>query len=160
MDAMAGQESTMSENKRRVGSQLKELLGSPGISFRETSGGYTPAARWIVGLADGRSVFVKMGIGAETAGWLRDERFVYERLRGGFLPRLLGFAEGENGPLLVLEDMSQAVRPPVSRVYGLARAAATCGQPAIGRGARGGGGMTTGVPPCPDGGRATPGQVR
>jgi len=112
MDAMAGQESTMSENTRRVGSQLKELLGSPGISFRETSGGYTPAARWIVGLADGRSVFVKMGIGAETAGWLRDERFVYERLRGGFLPRLLGFAEGEDGPLLVLEDLSQAVRPP------------------------------------------------
>jgi hypothetical protein len=110
MDGMAG--SKLSEITRRVGRHLEQLLGSPGVSFRGTSGGYTPAARWIVELADGRRVFVKMGIGADTAGWLRDERFVYERLRGGFLPQLLGFVEGDDGPLLVLEDLSQAGRPP------------------------------------------------
>jgi hypothetical protein len=65
-----------------------------------------------VELADGRSVFVKLGIDADTSGWLRDERFVYERLHGAFLPRLLGFAEGEDGPLLVLEDLSGAGRVP------------------------------------------------
>ncbi|HBZ70496.1 MAG TPA: hypothetical protein DEP35_12505 [Deltaproteobacteria bacterium] len=98
--------------RRRVGRHLNQLLGSPAVSFRAASGGYTPAARWIVELADGRSVFVKMGTNDDTAAWLRDERFVYETLHGRFLPQLLGFAEGEDGPLLVLEDLSRAARPP------------------------------------------------
>lgn len=102
----------MSEMSRRIGSHVNRLLGSPAVSFREVSGGYTPAARWIVELADGRSVFVKMGTSDDTAEWLRDERFVYERLHGSFLPRMLGFAEEEDGPLLVLEDLSRAGRPP------------------------------------------------
>lgn len=102
----------MSEQSRRVSRHLHRLLGSPTVSFRAAPGGYTPAARWIVELADGRSVFVKLGTTADTAAWLRDERFVYERLRGSFLPQLLGFDEGEDGPLLVLEDLSRARRPP------------------------------------------------
>ena len=102
----------MREVSRRIASQVNRLLGSPVVSFREASGGYTPAARWIVELADGRSAFLKLGTSDDTAAWLRDECFVYERLDGSFLPRLLGFAEGEDGPLLVLEDLSQAGRPP------------------------------------------------
>jgi Phosphotransferase enzyme family len=102
----------MSERSHRIASQVNRLLGSPAVSFRKASGGYTPAARWIVELADGRSVFLKLGTSDDTAAWLRDECFVYERLHGNFLPRLLGFAEGEDGPLLVLEDLSQAGRPP------------------------------------------------
>jgi hypothetical protein len=102
----------MSDLRRRLASYVERLLGSPAVSFREPSGGYTPAARWIVSLSDGRSVFLKLGTRDDTAAWVRDERFVYERLHGAFLPELLGFAEVEDGPLLALEDLSQAGRPP------------------------------------------------
>jgi len=102
----------MSETRRGVAGRVNRLLGSPAVSFRSTSGGYTPAARWIVDLADGRSVFVKLGTTADTAAWLRHERFVYERLTGSFLPRFLAFEDEEDGPLLLLEDLSRANRPP------------------------------------------------
>ena len=43
--------------------------------------------------------------------WLRDEYVVYTAIEGPFLPRLLGWEDGER-PLLVLEDLSPGARWP------------------------------------------------
>lgn len=90
---------------------LTSLLGSPPESWRRVEGGYTPAERWIVGLEDGRSVFVKAAVNDLTAGWLRDEHRMYSALEARFMARKLGWADGDR-PLLVLEDLSEASWPP------------------------------------------------
>lgn len=76
-----------------------------------TGGGYTPAGRWVVDLADGLTAFAKVGTTENTASWLRTEHETYRRLTAGFMPRLLGWDDGD-APILVLEDLSGAVWPP------------------------------------------------
>jgi hypothetical protein len=91
--------------------QIASILGARPASHRRVERGYTPAERWVVELDDGRSVFVKVGINELTAGWLRDEQRVYAALEAPFMPRLLGWADGDR-PMLVLEDLSSAAWPP------------------------------------------------
>lgn len=90
---------------------LAAILGAQPISRRRVRGGYTPADRWIVELAGGRSAFVKVASSDVTAGWLRDEHRMYAGLAAAYMPRLLGWADGDR-PILVLEDLSAAVWPP------------------------------------------------
>ena len=68
---------TATVNETLVG----ELLGSPVVSRRKATGGYTPAERWVVELADGRSAFVKVAVNELTAEWLRKEIRVYADVR-------------------------------------------------------------------------------
>jgi len=75
------------------------------------TGGYTPAERWTVMLEDGRSVFVKIGVTALTAEWLRKEHRLYVDLAAGYMPRLIGWVDGHR-PMLILEDLSPAFWPP------------------------------------------------
>jgi hypothetical protein len=91
--------------------QLSEILGARPVARRRVHRGYTPAERWVVELDDGRSVFVKVGVNELTAGWLRDEQRFYAALEAPFMPRLLGWADGDR-PTLVLEDLSSAAWPP------------------------------------------------
>jgi len=74
--------------------------------------GYTNNGRWRVGLADGRTVFVKAAVDEQTAAWLRSEHYVYTTLREPFLPRLLGWVDDGDLPILVLQDLSMAYWPP------------------------------------------------
>jgi hypothetical protein len=74
--------------------------------------GYTPALRLKVGLSDGSSVFAKVGVNEMTAGWLRQERRVYESLNATFMPRCLGWDDDGVAPILLLEDLSDAHWPP------------------------------------------------
>ena len=90
---------------------IASILGARPVSRRRVERGYTPAERWVVELDDGRSVFVKVGVNELTAGWLRDEQRFYAALDAPFMPRLLGWADGER-PMLVLEDLSSATWPP------------------------------------------------
>ena len=90
---------------------LADLLGSRPVSRRRIEGGYTPAERWVVELDDGRSVFVKAAVNELTAGWLRDEHRMYAALDAPYMPRLLGWADGDQ-PILLLEDLSEALWPP------------------------------------------------
>lgn len=73
--------------------------------------GYALGDRWLVGLEDGRTVFAKRAIGEPTAGWLRAEHHVYASVGASFMPKLLGWEDGDL-PLLILEDMSAARWPP------------------------------------------------
>jgi hypothetical protein len=67
---------------------------------------------WRAELDDGRSVFVKHANGVDAEEWLRNERRIYEAVRGSFMPTNLGAHEESGCVLLVLEDLSAAEWPP------------------------------------------------
>jgi phosphotransferase family enzyme len=74
--------------------------------------GYAHNERWIVGLEDGRSAFVKAAVDARTARWLRTEHKIYSSVREPVLPRMLGWLDEAELTLLVLEDLSAGFWPP------------------------------------------------
>jgi len=92
--------------------RLADLLGAAPLRFAPVRGGYTPALRWVAELADGSRRFVKVGTTDLTRDALRAEHAVYSRLRARFLPALVAFADDEEAPVLVLEDLSGGVWPP------------------------------------------------
>jgi hypothetical protein len=89
--------------------------------------GYSLIDRRSVTLADGRCVFAKLAVTDETAGFLRDEHAVYSRLGASFLPKLLGWDDGDR-PLLVIEDLSDAHWPPPWRPGDVEAVTATLAQ--------------------------------
>lgn len=77
--------------------------------------GYTPAERWVVTFEDGSTAFAKSGVDSVTstpATALRREHQAYTTVTGDFMPRMLGWDAGGAEPLLLLEDLSDAVWPP------------------------------------------------
>ena len=100
-------EGPRAEDITRIG----DLTGRRPVGFRHAAGGYTPAERWVVSLEGGSRVFAKNGVDELTAGWLRDERRVYAAIDGDFMPKVLGWDDGER-PLLLLEDLSGCGWPP------------------------------------------------
>ena len=76
------------------------------------TGSHTPARRWVVTLPDGSTAFVKAAVDDLTTEWLRAEHNVYESLSGPFLPRLLGWRDRNDRPVLAIEDLSGAYWPP------------------------------------------------
>jgi len=91
---------------------VAEILGLPVVDRRPVGGGYTPAERWVVRLTDGRSAFVKVGVTELTAEWLRLEHRMYSDLQAPFMAELLGWAGGDDPPMLILEDLSGCAWPP------------------------------------------------
>jgi hypothetical protein len=92
---------------------VAELLGADVMRQRPATGGYTPAERWVCELADGRSVFVKAAVNDLTAVWLRKEYRMYSELGAAtFMAELLGWADQDGLPILVLEDLSGCAWPP------------------------------------------------
>jgi hypothetical protein len=92
---------------------VKKLKAAPAAWRPVTTGGHTPARRWIVTLDDGRTVFAKVATDELTASWLRDEHLTYSLLRGtAFMPGYVGFFDDGTRPVLVLEDLSGATWPP------------------------------------------------
>jgi hypothetical protein len=91
--------------------RLRRLLGSPVRGAVAVARGYTNNARWVVALEDGRTAFVKQAVDGPTRDWLRGEYRMYAWLDGPWVPRLLGWDDGEE-PLLVLEDLSAWTWPP------------------------------------------------
>ena len=101
------------EEAANVRRALKRLRTEPVTWQPVTAGGYTPARRWLVGLEDGRTAFVKVATDELTASWLRDEHVVYSVLRDApFMPGYLGFADDGERPVLALEDLSGGTWPP------------------------------------------------
>jgi hypothetical protein len=76
------------------------------------AGGYSPARRLLVALADGRTVFVKVATLPFTQEGLLVEGRLYDALAGRpFAPARLAF-DAEVPAVLVLEDLSRAHWPP------------------------------------------------
>jgi hypothetical protein len=89
-------------------SRVERVTGARPVAWEPRFGGYAANERWSVGLADGRRVFVKHAVAENLAGFLRDEHRVYCDVQAPFMPRLLGFDDGGEWPILVLEDLSDA----------------------------------------------------
>jgi hypothetical protein len=104
---------TTPEEAANVRRALKRLRTEPTSWRPVTTGGHTPARRWVVSLDDGRTAFVKVATDELTASWLRDEHLVYSMLRGApFMPSYVGFYDDGKRPVLALEDLSDAGWPP------------------------------------------------
>jgi Phosphotransferase enzyme family len=78
---------------------------------RVLGGGYTLMEHWLVEL-DGTTAFAKVAVDDPTAGFLRDEHRVYSAVERRFLPRLFGWDDDGERPLLMLEDLTGAHWPP------------------------------------------------
>ena len=116
MNEEAGKNQPGRDDVARIG----DLTGQRAVGFRRARRGYTPAERWIVALADGSSVFAKIGVDRQTSDSLRSEQRVYAALQGGFMPRVRAWDDGER-PLLLLEDLSACRWPPPWDGSGVAR---------------------------------------
>ncbi len=94
--------------------RVGRALGATPVAWRAASGHGAPShRRFVVGLEDGRSAFVKIAAFDYTAEWLREEHRVYAALDGQpFLPRMRGWDDDGIAPALALEDLSAATWPP------------------------------------------------
>jgi hypothetical protein len=90
---------------------VERLLGVPVAGWRPVAGGgWSAAVRGVAELADGRSVFAKLGDMPGTIESVRAECTIYPLLSGPFIPRLV--AADPSVPVLVIEDLSSATWPP------------------------------------------------
>lgn len=97
-----------SERRARIEHWAREPIAAVAVASR----GYTPAARFLVTFASGKSAFVKIGTTPLTVEALRREASVYRTLSAPFMPECLGFEDHASEPLLVLEDLRAAHWPP------------------------------------------------
>jgi len=77
-----------------------------------TERGYANNERWIARLSDGSSAFAKLAVDARTAAWLRTEYLVYSALNERFLPKMVGWRDEGDMPVLVLENLEDCLWPP------------------------------------------------
>ena len=94
--------------------RIERALGWRPDEFRRASehrGTSGTAARWIVATGP-RSAFVKVGATELTAGWTRTEHSNYGAIGGWYMPRVLGFDDDGERPVLALEDLSGEDWPP------------------------------------------------
>lgn len=94
--------------------RVRAALGADPVAWRPvTRGGQTAAARWIVRLSETDTAFVKIAHTLDTAAWLRDEHLFYAGHRGlPIMPRLRGWSDDGERPVLALEDLSEGSWPP------------------------------------------------
>jgi hypothetical protein len=94
--------------------RVERALKMRPVGWREiTRRGQTNASHWLVELPDGAQAFVKCARGDDTASWIRDEHLFYAQTRDApFLPRMLGWDDDGERPVIALEDLSEAHWPP------------------------------------------------
>lgn len=92
--------------------RAERVLDQEAVSWtRVESGGWSRNEHWTFLLADGTRAFAKVASIDPGPAWLRDEFRVYSCVAGSFMPRFLGWEDGDE-PLLVLEDIADAYWPP------------------------------------------------
>lgn len=94
-------------------SRVQAVLKATPVAWQEACArGCTANKRWVVQLNNGQSAFVKEAVNTRTADWLCQEYYIYARISGSFMPRLLGWCEDGEWPLLIIEDLHTAHWPP------------------------------------------------
>lgn len=93
---------------KELDDRIERATGTASVEYLRAAGGYSFADRFVVRLADGRTVFVKSAEAENMAAWLRREHQVYASLAGTFIPRLEGWDDDGVRPVLVIEDLSDA----------------------------------------------------
>lgn len=94
-----------------IADRIAALLGWRPEAWRLVERGYTPARRYVVS-GGGRSAFAKIATTPLTASMINREIETYGRIAGPFMPRLIGAAPDADMPILVIEDLSDALWPP------------------------------------------------
>jgi Phosphotransferase enzyme family len=98
--------------KPEVVARAERLLAGRAASWtRVESRGWARNEHWTFVLDDGTRAFAKSAWLEPSVTWMRQEREVYDCLSGPFMPRLLGWEDGER-PLLVLEDLTEGAHFP------------------------------------------------
>ena len=94
--------------------RVRRALGATPVRWRVVPGHGAPSTRrFVVELPAGSSAFVKIAGFDYVGEWFRDERLVYDALEGmPFLPRLLGWDDDGEAPVLAIEDLTGARWPP------------------------------------------------
>lgn len=94
--------------------RARRALGVTPVSWRAASGHSAPSnRRFVVDLPDGSTAFLKIAAFDYTGQWLRSEHQAYELLDGEpFLPRLRGWDDDGEAPVLATEDLSAGRWPP------------------------------------------------
>jgi hypothetical protein len=92
--------------------RAERMLGLEADSWKPVvSRGWSRNEHWTIACDDGTRAFLKVASIEPGPQWIRDEVHVYECVEGPFMPRFLGWEDGEE-PLLVLEDVSSGGRFP------------------------------------------------
>jgi hypothetical protein len=92
--------------------RAERVLGLEADSWTPVaSRGWSRNEHWTIVCSDGTRAFLKVASIEPGPQWVRDEVHVYEYIEGAFMPRFLGWEDGEE-PLLVLEDVSAGARFP------------------------------------------------
>jgi Ser/Thr protein kinase RdoA (MazF antagonist) len=101
-------------HKSFPGTDVAAAVGAAAVGVEPVAGGGygTNTAKWRIALEDGRRAFVKLALDDAAADWLRAEHRIYTRVRGSFLPALVGWRDAGGRTLLVLEDLGHAHWPP------------------------------------------------
>jgi hypothetical protein len=123
--------------------RAERLLGARAVSWAPVeSRGWARNEHWTLELDDGRRAFSKSAWLEPSVSWMRQEREVYGLVSGDFMPRLLGWEDGDR-PLLVLEDLTPGAHlPPPWRRGDVEAVIATLAELAETR--------ADGLPPFPD----------
>jgi thiamine kinase-like enzyme len=93
---------------KELDAAIERAVGSAPVGYRAQAGGYSSADRFVVELAEGRTVFVKSAQAENMADWLRREYEVYATVAGSFIPRFEGWDDDGSRPILAIEDLSSA----------------------------------------------------
>jgi hypothetical protein len=92
--------------------RAERVLGLEADSWTPVaSRGWSRNEHWTIVCSDGTRAFLKVASIEPHPQWVRDEVHVYECVEGAFMPRFLGWEDGEE-PLLVLEDVSAGAHFP------------------------------------------------
>ena len=94
-----------------IKARVAGLFGWTPSAWRPVHGGYTPAARYVATLGADRC-FVKVATTPVTADMLRREAAAYAVVEGAFVPAFVGWDDDPAQPLLIIEDLSEAIWPP------------------------------------------------
>jgi hypothetical protein len=86
--------------------------GAQPVSWRHVVAGHTHAEKWVVGLDDGRSVFVKAAAEPSARPQVEREARLLQSLAAPYMPAVYGASTVEGWAVLVLEDLSGAHWPP------------------------------------------------
>ena len=98
--------------KPDVVTRAERLLRGRAVSWTSVeSRGWARNEHWTLVLDDGTRAFAKSAWLEPSVTWMRQEREVYELLDGPFMPRPLGWEDGDR-PLLVLEDLTEGAHFP------------------------------------------------
>ena len=85
--------------------RLANLMGRHPVSWLRIDRGYIPAEWWVVRFDDGSSAFAKIGTTLDTSEWLRFKHRMYSQTTASWLPKLLGWDDDGDTPILALEDL-------------------------------------------------------